>query len=959
MNRHYLYIICAALLTFIASCTNDDIEGALTAEKRELIGTAVNFDASVADAFNTRTSYSVDGRFNEDDIMTIYRQYFGTTDFDSLNEVFRVYRYRTKYATGNSGISLGKDWIVAGERSGFLSRKKGDYSPAGVGSRTLTTAQQTDADSLTWENGKTLRFRAWSRSNLAGALSNGSKNLYYPDFEASDWVNVSGPTNVIPLTLKHIGSRIFFMYKNSGTRLQRVEISTDPADYAREDNAASNTQDAADKFPKTVTVNGVDMELTPQQAADAVAAVYKRMCMPAGIDLENGTLNSMTKAAYDITTDFRHIEEWEYTPEGRAKLVAYRTRTPQQIADEVQRPVFTTPLDSRCYLITIPYDMSNADTHGDILTLPSWTRFRVWLYDVNGGDEAQKGSEESNYHIFALDDIRNGDEPLYKNGLQLRPGYSYEFKVGYRYKQLTITAGENPSWVDQDAVIMSEAESDVVTRPSANKYEWWKNAIADAIPRGQENYQPEFHITSEEQFLEFISLVNGTAGAYGANPDHKIYRLVKEYTTITNKDGTISKEPKEYGWSRINNQQNPEWVDRVTLEDEGYVFYEHYHPADGDNKAYSEEDYLQGAYPFYDSNLGRHFTVYLDADLDFKDMKMDAVGTSTNLFKGYFDAAPAKTVHLNDDGTFAFTDDANDPRILYDSVTVTNVHTIRNLNVNGGYLFGYVQDAAIRNLMIESYHTIGLLNTATPSMDGSKEVGWGCYILGISVKANNTITTEHNAIAHSLTGRSIVVGCIHEGDAAGALVGSAANMTMFGCMRTASNIGEGALMGRYPAGSSDYLKAQVSLSVQRSSKNFSTKPSWGRFMCNFYNKDIREDSREATAVGGYIDDYSLLEYIRGRKSRILRAQNDNLLSKEVPLASLNPQQQEEYYGIAPWKAMNYAIYKYNTDPNYYGKDHPCKVHYEVGTVGYDHTYPQLTSGAPEDYGSWNVLNQNN
>ena len=70
-------------------------------------------------------------------------------------------------------------------------------------------------------------------------------------------------------------------------------------------------------------------------------------------------------------------------------------------------------------------------------------------------------------------------------------------------------------------------------------------------------------------------------------------------------------------------------------------------------------------------------------------------------------------------------------------------------------------------------------------------------------------------------------------------------------------------------------------------------------------------------------------------------------------------QQEEFYGLAPWKAMNYAIWKYNTDPNYYGKDHPCNIHYEVGTVGYDHTYPQMNSGAPLDYGKWDVLQQKN
>lgn len=957
--RSIYIIICVALGGLFVSCSEDELIDSISSEQRELIGTAVNFNASISDAYSTRTSYDINGKFNDDDIMTIYRQYYGTTDFDGQNEVFRVYHYKQKYATGNSNISLGRDWIVAGDKTGFLRRLKGDYSPSGNNERTLTISPQTDADSLTWENGKTLRFRAWSRSNLAGALTNTKKEYYYPDFEVSDWVNVSGPTNEIPLTLKHIGSRILFMYKNSGTRLMKIEITTDPADYARKDNAASNTDDAGDKFPKVVKVNGEDVEYTAEQAAQAVADVYNRMCMPAGVDIESGTLKGMTREAYNATTDFSHIEEWDFTPEGKAKLVPFNTKSPDYIKTYVQRPVFTSTLDSRCYMITIPYDMSYTDSHGEILTLPSWTRFRVWLYDVNGGDEAQQGERESEYHIFALDDIREGSEALYKDGLQMKPGFSYEFKVGYRYETLKITPGENPSWIDQDAEIVSTADADVQPEPTTDKYEWWKRAIADAIPRGQENYQPEFHITSEEQFIEFAKLVNGTAGEYGKN--HNIYRLVKEYKTITNKDGTISKEPQEYGWSRVNDQQNPEWEEKEVLEAEGYVFYENYHPADGDNKAYSDEDYLQGAYPFYDNNLGRHFTVYLDVDLDFEDIKLSPVGTDINRFQGYFDGAPVRTIKLDTEGNYVYSDSDTDPRLVYDEVVTTTVHTIRNLNVEGGYLFGYVKDAAIRNLMIESYHTIGLLNTANPSMDGNREIGWGCYILGVSIMANNkaAVGQEHNAIAHSLSGRSFVVGCIHEGDAAGALVGSADNLTMFGCMRTASNISGGALMGHYPNPSNKYLKALVSLSNQRSNKNFRQKPNWGRFMCNFYNKDIREDSKDATAIGGEADDYSLLEYIRGRKSRILRAQNDNLLGKEVNLASLSDQQQEEFYGLAPWKAMNYAIYKYNTDPNYYGKDHPCKVHYEVETVGYDHTYPKLKSGAPENYGQWNVLAQNN
>lgn len=133
-------------------------------------------------------------------------------------------------------------------------------------------------------------------------------------------------------------------------------------------------------------------------------------------------------------------------------------------------------------------------------------------------------------------------------------------------------------------------------------------------------------------------------------------------------------------------------------------------------------------------------------------------------------------------------------------------------------------------------------------------------------------------------------------------------------------------------------------------------------MCNYYNKDIREASNEATAIGGITDNYSIWYYIRGCVSRILCAQNDNLLDRKITPGQLtSDEQRREFYGLAPWKAMNYAIYKYNTDANYPGKNgHECRAHYQVGTVGYDHTYPQLVSGKPGDeYDKLDVLKQSN
>ena len=953
MKIKRIFFISMVFLSMLFSCSDDySSEDTLTPEQEALIGRRVSFQTSIADPFTTRVTSAHDGSFNENDIMVIYRQYYDNQKkaFDWQGEQFRTYYYKYKRMEG-TGISLGSDWLVAGENSGYLQRKKGDYSAVSgtTTERTLTVANQTDADSLAWENGKTLRFRAWSRSNYGNMFSNKSKSAYYPDFCIAEWVNVSGPTNSIPLTLNHAGGRISFS-PMSGNSIQKVELCTETADYERLDNADTGENDNKDKgYPKTFTINGKEVIInSAEEAANNVKAVYNRMCMPGGVNIELGSLKAMTKEAYEKTTDFSHIEEWEYSQNTQQNLVPFNDKDADYIRDKVQRPVFSGQNNSHCYLVTIPYDMSNdVNKSGEILVLPPYTRFRVWLYDVNGGDKTSNDKNESEYHILAIDDLKKDDGSLlYKNGLEMRAGYSYQFNVGYKYNKLSVSAGENFSWIEQDKETTGTAIENITETPAAKRYAWWKNAIKDAIPRGNEQYNPEFHITSEEQFLEFIKLVNGEAGKKGK--ETPIYRRVFEYEQVRDENGLLVNVPKTYKWSRTAEPAKPLWAEKEELEEEGYVFYEFYHPADGDKEAYSEETFLNYNYSFYNSALSRHFTVFLDRDLDFKDMKIDAVGILPNgsgdagmPFMGYFDGCPERTVSLDADGNFMFSE-AEDSRIVYKNIDAKNrqTHSIRNLNVNGGYLFAFVKDAAIRNLMIESYHTVGLLNTATPSMDSESITGWGCYITGISVKANNA--SGYNAIAKSLTGRSYVVGCIHEGDAGGALVGTASDMSMFGCMRTAANISGGALLGAYAGTDNKFLQAQYPMN------NYKAKPVWGRFMCNFYNRDAREVSKDANAVGEITDNYCQLEYIRGRASRILRALNDNLLSGEASFDKLTTdQQREEYYGLAPWRAMNYAIYRWNTDSNLPGKSHPCKVHFEVETSGYTHSYPQMKSLSPE------------
>ena len=942
--KRILYLLSFVLL--FTACNDDLTYNNLSPEQRELVGTAVNFDMSKADAFQTRTTYNDNGVFNEGDMMVIYRQYAKDDgSFDWQTEVFRNYQYKYTNVPGTE-VMLKRDWEV------YVGRKKGDYTAvSGTTGRTLTNnIEQTKADSITWENGKTVRFRSWSRSNLSGALGS-SKANYYPDYCVSDWVTVSGPTESIPMTLKHLGSRIYFSVRNSGNVLKAVEICTDEKDYKRDDNADTNEHDTADKTIKDENGN----TLTAAQAVANVRAAYNRMAMPAGVDIETGLLTAMTQDAYKNASDadIRNIENWAYE-ESTSKLVFYGAKNSKDVASDVQHPLFASN-NTHFALVSIPYDISS-EHGGEPITLPPYTRFKITLQDVS-----QSEQNESQYHIFSLSDIKANGVPVYPKGMEMHAGYSFQFNVGYRYNTITIEPGDSFSWEQQDKT-EGTATDETVNVTDDGSYTWWKTAIREAIehPKIENYYNPEFHISTVKEFLEFIKLVNGEAG----KAQTPIYRLVQEYDVKTNDvDGTISKTPKTYGWSSVNDQEHPQFIDRSILEAQGYVFYEHYHPSDATRDAYSEEDYLRGPYSFYDEELNRHFKVVLDADLDFMDQKINSIGKETITFGDKSIAAAFKGVF---DG---YGDDENE-----DDETKKKVHTLKNLNVDGYYLFNYVMDAAISNLKIETVHTVGLVNKAAPTMNSETIVGWGCYISGISVKANNQVAGI-NAIAHELTGPSCVVGCIHDGDASpvgsegtgGALVGKASDLRMYGCMRTSSNLTAAnvdtkapALLGAYADNNNKFFKPQIPFSEQLDAKNYSKKPDWGNFMCNYYNKDEHEDCKNAVAVANIPDDYSMLEYIRGRQSRILRAYNDNMLNRETPYDLLSERQIEEFYGLAPWKAMTYAIYKYNKDDK--GKDYPCMVHYKVKALGngYDHTYPQMLDGKPgEEAAAWDVLKQSN
>ena len=914
MKKH-VYIIYVLLAMLLAACADDELlMPEMTPQQEALIGRAVNFNVSVADEFQTRaTSYTTndDGSFNQNDRMRIFRNYMGSNGQWESAEVYRTYYLKHNYVGGS--ISLGTDWMPEAGRQGYDDKDKNG---------TYETFTQTAADSLTWDNGKTLRFRAWSQSNFHNVLRDATKSYFYPDFCIADWVNASGPTEGIPLVLKHKGSRIVFKIKQSGNQIYKAEICANINSDGSPRTDGWMDYKYADNDDNTVDDNGTaEAGKTEEQAkeeCDAVTAVYKRMCMPAGVDMNSGTLKAVKAASWNALSDdqVRRLEE-------QSADIFINFGDNNVNMEDAKRPFFCG-INGSHYMITIPYDM-NGTNQGEVLVLPPYTRFRIYMYDVNNGDGLNTSDYEGRWHVFSLADIVERDADgkvvngtdgkpiqLFPNGLTLTPGASYTFKVGYRYNSLYVVPEKTLSWTEQD-INDANGQDEAVDKPltSTSEYSWWKTAINTAIDNASStgsDYMPEFSISTAQEFIEFTNLVNGTA----ATKTDGLYRLKRTVTDENGEQTTIE------AWSLNNSQFNPQWITEEEAEALGYIFYNQYYPANADQPARSEREYLKGPFPFYDDNLRLNFKVTLTADLDLKDWLMESIGNSeSNPFMGSFEG----------DG-----------------------HTIKNLNMKDEYLFGYLNGkapygAAITNLKIESTHKTALLNTGINPI----------YIAGISLLAPSTT----NSIAHSLTmepgvtGVSYVVGCIHVGDAGGALVGTAANVNMFGCMQAAEGISGGALIGNDVKGS---FTPQISLSEQKNnSKSASSRPAFRTFMCNYYDTTM---SPSANAVGAIADDYSLLEYIRGSSTDILRAKNDYLVNGVSMSLLLSQANYQQYYGLAPWHAMNYAIYWYNTNR---GSKHPCTMHYESNTVGYQHRYPTLMSGNPtyEEVKDWNPVEQTN
>lgn len=874
MNRIYRILAAALLSLSLFSCgKNINPESALQGGDLSLIGRAVNFDASFAENYVSKATYNHDGSFNEGDVMTIYRQYWGEESDDWAEMDFRVYRFNGKYAT-NSSIMLSREWKVFAGRLG--GRDNGELFV------------QEPNDSLIWDNGKTVRFRAWCRSNLAGQINTDN---FYPDYCVSDWVTVSGPSQSIPLALKHVGCRLTFD-EFAGNEISNVELCTRLEDYIWDDNADSYEHDIQDPEPD------------PQGALASVLAVYNRMCMPAGVDLENYFISTMTTDLYEkIRTDrstfpngFQNFEEicQRDNIEG---IIPFDTMNSVDIAKYAQRPKFNR-IDGYTYMITSPYDMSNEVTNGDVLVLPACTRFRVYLYDVNTGQDK--------IHIFALKDVKKNGSQAFPTGMPLLAGHSFIFRVGYQYDQFTVDViEEDMTWGNGGSSELTP-DPDVPT-PSASAYAWWTGALHTAADNAREtkHFEPVFHIANETEFEEFIKLVNGTTGCKREPVLRKARRAVDnpEADRLDN-----AAERRMYWYSAVDGTDTT-WITKAEALAQGYLFYRAYHPQIGTTEAYSEDVVLDAPYSFYQSNIGSHFTVNIHNDIDFKDRLINAVGaTAGTSFMGYFDGG---------------------------------MHLLSNLNVEGGYLFANIINADIRNVRIESMRPLALLQT------GSAESLKSVRILGVSLKSPST----YNPLATSLTGRAYVIGCIYEGDSPAALVGTAENMTMYGCMSIAPNVSAAALLA---AGDG----------LNRFRPQATKEVVWnGYFECNYFLCEPGTLSATARPVpASTASQYKPQQYIRGVRSYTLRAIEDNLLGDDVHFEDLKTDAQKNaYYGLAPYKAMNYAIeVQYNLRDQNYGT-HPCNAHFTVDKTGYMHLYPQLVSDRPvsgTDYGG-NPVNQNN
>lgn len=900
-----LYAIFLTALVLLASCKDDewDNNDVLSPQQQELIGTAVQFEPVVGEFAQTRKAGTTNhvGGFNTGDMMYIYRQYWNvqTNKWEYRTPPGTIYRY-TDMNNGETDIFVKESWKVFENK--IFHFEDAAYTDPNNPSSHVYEKKLTKGDSITWENGQTVRFRAWVLSTIGNSLADpgpttsGITRINYPDYMVCDWVTVSGPTERIPMSMRHLGCRIGF-YPREHNQFNKIEITYDPEDYRRDDNADTNGADSDDK------------QSDAESCAANVKAAYEKMCWPAGVDMDDLSLLMCSKDS-EITTYKR------------------KALSAAEIATDVKRPVFNSAADDRYYMISIPYDMSKEETAGDPIVLPPYTRFRVWLKDVNHGDLSDQTLKENNYHIFSLCDIKKknadgskSEEPMFPEGLPLLAGYSYVFTVGYNYRSLTVTAADNFSWTENE--LGEIASTDMKPeKPVSGSFSWWKTALSNACleARAGREFQPTFSISNEQQWQEFIDLVNGN---FNMNVDwlHKVVNIVTDPQTKKE----IRRDVRWYSdvsEPDATGHRDTTWLEKSVLEEQGYIFYDHYTPGGADQVTKIEEDVLANPFSFYDNAVDRRWTINLTENLDFEDCMLDPVGKeATRPFAGNFNA---------------------------------NGHLLKNVYIDGGTqhlksLFGYVEDGYIKNIRLESLHPLSLTYQCT------RERILGCSVLAPSASA--TLTS-------SAIGLCYFVGCIHEGDANGhALVENGDEFQMLGCMQAAKGIASGtaALATENTASEADEFIFQLPQYMGLDSVGTSN------VMCNYYDIELSPGAKAFKDKSGTIlpagtdkkgdaVPFHRLQYIRGAETHILRAANNYLVDAKTIWKDLSAVEKREYYGVAPWRAMNWAIDFYNSMSS---NENKCDMHYENSTIGYKHRYPVLKENAPTEDQFMNVLDQFN
>ena len=742
MKRTYRIWSWIWLLVVAVACQQEDIaEPPLSVDQQSLIGRAINFDASYAQPFATKTTYDNTGVFNEGDRMRIYRQYYKPEQhgFDEQTEAFRTYSYVSRVATGTS-IVLGKSWKVEVGKQGSNGRENG----------VAVTFTQAEKDSLTWESGQTVRFRAWALSNLSGCINTSSWDGYYPDFSVSEWVTASGPTMQVPLTLKHIGCRLHFTRKG-GNQIYKIEFATEKEDYEYEDNAGSSVEDENDK------------EKDAADCAQRVSMAYHQLCWPGGVSFDGGLL-ALPKMT-ETTSFFQPKQIDEYFGE----MIPFGTRSADDIRDKAERPRFNN-LNEDFYLIAIPYDMST--TGGQPITLPACTRFRIYLRDVNNGDDKNTSGYEGAYHLFCLKDIKdeNGKCP-FAEGLTLKGGCSYSFSVGYQYGKLTISTSTDLSWKDGGLREETSSKDDLAVAEPQKRFEWWKKGLDEAIAAAtatdeskRKSYAPEFEISTAAQFREFIQLVNGTAAT-------KTEGLTRAYRTKLNTDNN-----SHYWWYRTSGTTpgDTTWVTKQDAEKEGYLFYNQYYPSDGDRPAYYIEELLTAPYSFYDSYVMKKLKVKITAPIDFNDLPLPGM---TQPFSGWFEGG---------------------------------MNTLKALYITHGILFGRLEQAVVTNLTVQSWHPLCLVGSGKETL-----------LAGLALHAPSS-----GQLAQTLVGECTVVGCVTTGTNGHPLVGKADNLSMQGCLQACSKVSGAALLGGYDKQQTGWRESFKPLETA----------AWGSLMGCYYDR---------------------------------------------------------------------------------------------------------------------------